>query len=211
MRKTVLAAMALACVFVPQASAKGPIVLCGPAACAALGSETETPVRWWGSADGSHVAPVAPAPFFKLRFAAHQSDALAFLVPSAGVLRTAPQGGGSVWFQPSADEAELLTQAAASLRPFAAPTRVTVTVNFRTVQRGAWGYLRLFTMGTSVASADTRGWLPVDTWGAETPWTQCYDCLWVSRTGAYLKRSGGDLLRIPARTAERVRHRLPLR
>ncbi|HEV8250197.1 MAG TPA: hypothetical protein VGQ15_09515 [Gaiellaceae bacterium] len=208
MRTIVFAALALACVFVPQASAKGPIALCGPAACATLGSETS--LRWWGPADGSHVAPPAPAQFFKLRFSAHEGDPLAYWVPSTGLLRTGARPGGPVWFQPSSEEAALLTQAAASLQPFTAPTRANVTVEYRSVPRGDWSYLRLFTMGTPVPGANTRTWLPVDMWGPDTPWTNCVDCLLVSRTDAYLKRSG-DVMRIPLRIAYRVRHRLPLR
>jgi hypothetical protein len=207
MRRTLLAALALACIFVPQASAKGPIAVCGPNACVTLGDETA--IQWWASDDAA-VAPPAPAAFFKLRFAAHQSDPLAYWVPSAGLLRTGARAGGPVWFRPSAEEAALLTQAIASVRPFAAPTRANVTVNYQSVPRGDWTYLRLFTVGTPVTTADVRHWLPVDMWGPDSPWTKCVDCLLISRSGAYLKRSA-DLLSIPPRTADRVRHRLPLR
>jgi len=207
MRWTLLAALALACVFVPQASAKGPIAVCGPKACALLGDETA--LSWWPPNEAA-VAPPAPAAFFKLRFAAHESDPLAYWVPSAGLLRTGARAGGPIWFRPSADEAALLTQAVASLRPFAAPTRVNVTVNYRSVPSGDWTYLRLFTVGVSAGTADVRHWLPVDMWGPDSPWTKCVDCLLISRGGAYLKRSG-DVVSIPSRIADRVRHRLPLR
>jgi hypothetical protein len=209
MRAALVTAVAAACIVVPQASAKGPLALCGPNACVTLAGETA--VNWSPPADGSHATPSAPAPFLKLRFADHEGAPLAYWVPSAGLLRTAPFIGAPVWFKPTDEDAALLTQTATSLRPFAAPTRVNVTVNFRTVPRGDLSYLRLFTMGTPVAAASTRGWLPVDMAGPETPWTRCYDCLWVSRTGAWLKRSDGTLLSIPSRIAYLVRHRLPLR
>jgi hypothetical protein len=207
MRTTILAALALALVFVPQASAKGPIAVCGPKACITLGDEAA--ISWWASDDAA-VSPSAPAAFLELRFAAHESDALAYWVPSAGLLRTGARAGGPVWFRPSVEEAALLTEAAASLRPFAAPTRVNVTVNYRSVPRGDWTYLRLFTAGTPVATAEVRHWLPVDMWGPNSPWTKCVDCLLVSRSGAYLKRSG-VVMSIPHRVADRIRHRLPLR
>jgi len=210
MRTTIFVGLvvALGCVFAPQASAKGPVAVCGPRACVTLGSEVD--VRWWGPADAAQARPPAPAPFFKLRFTAHEGDPLAYWVPSTGLLRSGARAGGPIWFTPSADEAALLTRAAASLQPFAVPTRANVTVGYRSVPHGDWTYLRLFTMGTPVTTADVRHWLPVDMWGPDTPWTRCVDCLLVSRTAAYLKRSG-EVVTIPSRIAYRVRHRLPLR
>jgi hypothetical protein len=201
--------LAIACCFVPQASAKGALALCGTGACVQIGSEGNSPVRWLADAYESHVAATAPAPFFKLRFAGG-SDVLAYWVPSAGVLRLQPRGG-NWWVRPSADEAAVLAQASATLRPFPAPRRMTVTVDDFVVPRGGSTYLRLFTTGTPMANPPhVRRWLAIDWWGGKTPWT---DGLWgfmsVSRTGPYLKRDG-DIVRIRPRIADRIRHRLPL-
>jgi hypothetical protein len=202
--RALAAALVVACSLVPQASAKGPISLCGAGSCAELAAS----VRWWPDAFDSHVRPVAPVPFFKLTWG--HPGVLAYWIPSTGVLRLAPQGGGAMWVRPTVEEAEELARASAGLTAFAAPTRVTVTVNDRSVQGDA-SYLRLFTMGRSVTTpAPARRWLPVDFWGAETPWTQCMYCLWISRTGAWLRRADGDVVAIPMRIANRVRARQPL-
>lgn len=196
--------MVVACSVVPQASAKGPISLCGAGGgCAELAAA----VRWWPDGFDTHVTPVAPAPFLKLTWG--HPGVLAYWIPSKGVLRLVPQGGGALWVRPSIDEVGELTRASAGLTPFPAPRRVTVTVNGRSV-RGGETYLRLFTLGRPVAGpVRSMGWLPVDFWGAETPWTQCLYCLWVSKAGAWLRRADGDVVAIPMRVAERVRARLP--
>jgi hypothetical protein len=201
--------LACACVLVPQASAKGPISLCGVGSCVQIGTQ-ETSVRWWGGAYESHVAPVAPAPFFKLRFANGYAP-LAYWVPSVGVLRVLSQNGPAIWVQPRPDEIEALNQAAASLRAFAAPKRVTVAVDAELVRRGAATYFRLFTMGTPVGRATgAKGWLPIDLRGGETPWTDAYSWMWISKAGGFLKHPDGDVRKISLRLAQRVRNRLPL-
>lgn len=203
------AVLAIACCFVPQASAKGALALCGVGGGVQIGSEGSSPVRWLADAYESHVTPAAPGPFFRLRFAGG-SDVLAYWVPAAGVLRLEPRGG-NWWVRPSADEAAALEQASATLRPFPAPRRVTVTVDDYVVPRGASTYLRLFTMGVPTANPPRVGrWLSIDWWGGKTPWT---DGLWgfmsISRAGPYLRRDG-DVVRIRPRVADRIRHRLPL-
>lgn len=193
-----------ACIFVPQASAKGPIELCGANRCVQVGSEQSG--LWWSSEHELRGAPVAPAPFLRLRFA-DIPGTLAYWIPEDGVVRTAPQGGAGVWVRPTTDQVKLLTQAGATLRAFAAPKRATVTVGYRDVPRGGSTYLRLFTMGVPVAGASgARGWTRVLIWTGDTPWSYG---MWVSRAGAFLKRADA-VVRISSALAERIRNRLPL-
>lgn len=201
--------VACALVVVPNASAKGPVSVCGVGSCAQVGT-AESTVRWWGGAYETHVAPVAPAPFFALTFAVYARP-VAYWVPSAGVLRVASPSGPAIWVQPTANELAALAQAAGSLRPFSAPQRVKVAVDGQPVRRGQATYFRLFTMGAPVARAvGAKGWLPIDFRGAETPWTDSYAWMWISKAGRYLKHPYGDVMRISLGTARRIRARLPL-
>ncbi len=210
MRRWLAIVGVLACVVVPQASAKGPVSVCGVDACAQVGT-VESSVRWWGGAYDSHVRTAAPAPFFALRFGSVYEDPVAYWVPSAGALRVQSQAGPAIWVQPSSDDVAALEQATASLQPFAAPQRPSVAVDGYPVRRSQATYMRLFTAGTLVARAvGAKGWLAVDFRGGETPWTDAYAWLWVSRTGRYLKHPDGDVVRIPLRLAQRIRLRLPL-
>jgi hypothetical protein len=193
----------------PQALAKGPINLCGANGCAAVGTETSS-VRWLAGEYVHHVSPVAPSPYFKLVLASYSSP-VGYWIPSSSVLRLSQsQGGPAMWFKPRFDEAATLTQAAASLRPFATPRRATVAVN-NTIVRQSSTYLRLFTIGAPVATwPGARGWLPIYMWGSDTPWTDGLNFMSISRAGSFLKRGDGDVVKIPARVADRIRHRLPL-
>jgi hypothetical protein len=207
--RTFLVVISLAFAIAPQALAKGPIILCGAGLCAPVGTAETTPVRWLGEDDG-HVAPVAPAPFFKLQLDGI-SGLIGYWIPSSSVLRLSKsQGGPAVWLQPRFDEVAALTQAAETLRPFAAPKRATVAVN-NVIVRQSSTYLRLFTLGVPVATwTGANGWLPIYIWGAETPWTDGLNFMSISRAGSFLKRGDGDVVEVPARIADRIRHRLPL-
>lgn len=210
MRIAVVMALACALVLAPQASAKGPVSACGQNGCASVGTE-EAAIAWWGGAYSSHVAPAAPAPFFALRFGSVYEDPVAYWVPSAGELRVVSAAGPAVWVRPSAADVAALTRATASLQPLSAPATATVSVDSRRVPRGATTYLRLLTAGAAVARASgAKGWLPIDFRGGETPWTDAYSWLWISRARGYLKRPDGDVQRIPTSLANRIRHRLPL-
>lgn len=209
MKRLVLVA-ALALALAPQAFAKGPVVLCGAGGCNRLEDETASAVRYWGDAGDPRVAPPAPAPFYKLEFA-DLPGVLAYWIPSAGVLRLSlAQAGPVIWSPALPDETTLLANAAAGLTPFAAPRTVTVAVDNRAARRPAT-YLRLYTLGTPVQSwRGARGWLPIYLFGDETPWTDGLTFMWISKHGSFLKRGDGDVMRIPARVAAEIRHRLPL-
>lgn len=205
-----LVIISVALAITPQALAKGPISLCGVGGCALVGTVETSPVRWLASEYAGHVAPVAPAPFFKLQTGGY-SGLIGYWIPSGSVLRLSQQQGGpALWFQPRFGEVAALTQAAATLQPFPAPKRATVAVN-NTIVRHSASYLRLFTIGVPVATwTGAKGWLPIYMWGSETPWTDGLNFMSISKAGSFLKRGDGDILKIPARVADRIRHRLPL-
>ena len=209
-RISIAIAFACALVLVPQAAAKGPVSVCGQSGCAPVGTEGAS-IAWWGGAYASHVAPAAPAPFFALRFGDVYQDPVAYWVPSAGVLRVVSASGPAVWVRPSAEDVAALEQATASLQPFAPPQTARVAVDGRPVRHGRQTYMRLFTTGAPVLIAvGAKGWLPIDFHGGETPWTDAYAWMWISKAHAYLKHPDGDVLRISPSLAGRIRHRLPL-
>lgn len=208
--KRLLLVAALALVLVPQAAAKGPIVLCGPGKCMPIEDEAANTVRYGGSAGDARTLPPAPSAFYELRFS-DLPGALAYWIPSAGVLRLSVAQAGPVYWSPTLPaETSLLTSVAAHLAPFPAPRTVDVAVDSHAVRRPAT-YLRLFTLGTPVQRwPGAGGWLPVYLFGDETPWTDGLVFMWISRHGSYLRRGDGDVVRIPARDASRIRARLPL-
>jgi hypothetical protein len=197
--------MALALVIVPQASAKGPVVLCGTGGCVPLGSDAAG-LRF-SSGDGAHVDPVPAGPFFKLRFGA-AGGSLGYWVPKAGIMRTGLQSGYGSWTRPSAEESALLADAASTLRPFAAPRHASVTVGSHGVRRGTWTYLRLFTMGTPVTRAvGAKSWIRLLVWTGDSPWSAI---MWISKSNSFLDRGGGQIVQLSPKVADRIRHRLPL-
>jgi hypothetical protein len=195
----------LACSFVAQASAKGPILLCGTGGCVPLGSEGIG--LGFLREDRSHAAAVGPAPFFRLRFG-DRGGSLAYWVPGAGVMRTGLQSGYGVWEQLQPEESALLTRTATTLRPYVAPRRARVTVGNYDVRRGASTYFRLYAMGAPVSSVvGVKGWIRLSIWAGDSPWTAT---MWISSDKSFLDRGGDQIVRLPPRVASLIRHRLPL-
>jgi hypothetical protein len=196
----------LAAVFaVPSAAAKGPFQLCGATGCAELGPETAPPVRLGADAAAAAVGPVAPASYFVVRFAEFGS-ALAYWIPSAGLLRLTRSNGGNVWVATLPAEDALLREKAAGLTPFAAPAHLAVTVNYTPVKsKDADSYFRLFTIGTPLA-AEPAGvvWQPIWVHGGASPWNDGVSSFAISAKGSLLKRDG-QVLRISAALAKRIR------
>jgi hypothetical protein len=167
----------------------------------------------WLGADATAVSPVAPASYFVVRFADF-GGALAYWIPSAGLLRlTQTQGGGvhNLWVATLPAEDALLQQKAAGLTPFGAPAHLAVTVNFTPVKgKDADSYFRLFTIGTPLASEPAGVvWLPIWVHGGTSPWNDGLSSFAVSRKGSLLKRDG-QVLRISAAVAKRIRAAQPL-
>src|SRR5439155_27084474 len=95
MLRWVAVAVALAFVVAPQASGKGPVMLCGGNGCGELGNGPF--FSWSPAAYTSHVRPAAPAPFYKLLVGDY---AIAYWVPSTGSLRVADGQGPAIWVTP---------------------------------------------------------------------------------------------------------------
>jgi len=206
----VLAAALAGLAVVPSALAKGPFQICGADACAQLAPETSPPVRIFGLQPSiPRTAPPAPAPYFVIRFA-DVGGALGYWIPSVSKLRLVSQSGIGGWVTPLPDETALLVEKTAGLVPYPPPTRYKAYVQLEPVKRPA-GYLRLLTMGTPVASTPhVSDWLIVWFGAGTTPWTDYTSMLYVSKTGSFLKREDGTILRIPAGTAKKIRARQPL-
>jgi hypothetical protein len=208
-RTILLAALALAALFVvaPSALAKGPLQVCGASGCVDLAPETETG-KWVSAPGGSSLAPPAPAPYFVLRFAEFGSS-LGYWIPSASVLRTF-QSTTAVWSAVSPETQATLVQLTAGLQPYAAPKRAVAFVDYDNVKRGET-YLRLYTIGTPVVASPPAStvWLGIWLHGGTSPWTDGMSSFWISQKGNLLKRDG-QVLRIPGAVAKRIRAHLPL-
>lgn len=212
-RSTLLLILLAACVAVPSAAAKGPFQVCGATGCAELGPEAAPPVRLGADAAAAVVGPVAPVSYFVVRFAEFGS-ALAYWIPSAGLLRLSQTQGGAVhnvWVATLPAEDALLRDKAAGLTPFAAPAHLAVTVNYTAVRsKDADSYFRLFTIGTPLASEPAGVvWQPIWVHGGASPWNDGLSSFAVSRKGSLLKRDG-QVLRISASLAKRIRAAQPL-
>jgi hypothetical protein len=206
MLRWIAVASAFACLLVPQASAKGPVVLCGASGCRDLGSEPF--FRWLPSAYTVHVRPAAPGPFYKLRIGDYS---LAYWVPSTGVLRVSDGEGPATWVRPRPIDLALLREVSSGLQPFPTPTRADAMVDFVDVRHGSATYLRLFTMGRLArGSVRVNSWLDIGIFGGDTPWTDGQYWMWVAKNGPYVRHVDGDVMRVSPRIASRIRHRLPL-
>ncbi len=209
-RTTLLAAIvaAAALAAAPPGLAKGPLQACGVSGCVDIAPETDTG-RWIGSTPGaSSLAPPAPAPYFVLRLGEF-GGASAFWIPSASVIRTF-QSTSVVWSAVAPETQAALVQLTSGLQPFAAPKRAVAFVDYDNVKRGET-YLRLYTIGTPVVSSPPAAtvWLGIWLHGGKSPWNDGMSSFWISQKGNLLKRDG-QVLRIPAAVAKRIRAHLPL-
>jgi hypothetical protein len=207
-RWLVVAAFVMLVALVPPAGAKGPVQLCGPTGCVEL-SRDPTGIGWAPGyyPSGSRVPAAAPSPFYVIRFA-DIPDTLAYWIPSAGALRVG-SFDSTRWVPVRGEDLAALTTGAADLEPFGAPRVVRAQVGERAARGGA-SYLRLFTVGTEVATGRSpAGWLRVWITGSPTPWTDGRNSLWISRRGSLLVRDG-QMVRLPKLLAERVRARVAL-
>lgn len=194
---------AAAAVLAPSAAAKGPIQLCGPEACSTFAEEGALPRLLVAS---SRPGSMPLRPYYVVRFR-DLGGPLAYWVPASGLLRWGQQLEG--WRRPSAETAATLAAAAGGLRPHAPPRVADVIVDGRKLRRGAEFLRLLFTAGVP-AAAPRAAWLEVFLFGVESPWTDGLGSVWVSRSGAYLRR-GAETFRVSPAFATSVRDGLPLR
>jgi hypothetical protein len=189
------------------AQAKGPVEICGANGCTRLyGTGAEPAVNILTQAGRARLTPAAPTKFFSIRFVDQPGSALAYWIPTAGLLRVGWER--ATWISPTKVEGRLLRAKTRGLRPLSAPKSVSVFVNLKPV-RGDLSYLRLYTLGHVTRDANRGGWLKIKIFGRSTPWTDGKSSLWISRRGAFLRRDG-EIIAIPATIAARVRARLPL-
>jgi hypothetical protein len=204
-----LALLVLALVFAaPSASAKeGPpptIEVCGPHGCADVSADS------WNPAFGFLLQPTTVRPVSAYyTIAEPELGATAFWLPAAGAVRQI-RGAVTWWSTVDAASAARLAEATAGLEPYTLPADVRATVAGRAVP-DASGYLRLFEIGSPAPSwprATRRLSIRIVTQPA-SPWGDCKDTVFVSRTGGLLLRDH-ELVRIPVTLARRLRARLPL-
>lgn len=200
-RIAVLATLAL--VAAPAAQAKGPVQLCGPGGCATFAAEGDG-LQWLLSLPGGAPAP-APAPYYVIRFANAVGTPLGYWIPSARIVRYVGSGGIGTW---SATDDSSLRTAAGTLPPFRVPKQMTVYVNGDNV-KGDATYLRLYTLGTPASAPARVSWLPIWIMGSNSPWTDGFIDLRISRKGNYVFRNG-LVYSIPEKIAQRVLRKLPL-
>jgi hypothetical protein len=133
---------------------------------------------------------------------------VAYWGTKASALRIVSQNGPSGWIAIRLDEAALLADKTAGLRPYSPPLRVKAYVDWEPVKHPS-GWLKLATVGEPAAVSSSRKWLEIWLVGGSSPWNDGSAHLAISRTGNYLLRDGA-VVTIPKQVADRVRKRLPL-
>ncbi len=161
-------------------------------------------------------APPPPQPFYRVGLSSGRSCALvtdvgtAFFIPGAGEVRIYGADGNALWIKLSSRVTTRLRKLVRRVRPYGAPKRLReVSINDVSARRPS-SYLHLYTLGTPTRVAGAAvGWLPILFFGATSPWTDGKNSIWISRRGDYLKRDG-QLVRISASLATRIRHARPI-
>jgi hypothetical protein len=205
--------VAVPLVLAPQAFAKGPVVLCGPSACAPLLDEGPGLTLLFSATSQTQVAVPSPSPYFAVKFR-DLGEPLAYWVPAAGALRfTSGSGTSPTWVRPQPELAGLLSAAAAGtagLVPYQ-PSVDWVVVGAKDVSRPS-SYVRLYTIGTPTTARPNRhAWVRIWISIGLSPWADGDTALmWISRSGPYLLRQG-QVLEIPQGIAVQIRHGRPLR
>jgi hypothetical protein len=212
--------------------------LCGPQAC---GSVLDTSVIQAVPLDSASVrvrtGPATPAPYYQLELVVQGGGASivpgAFYVRAADEIRTAEPVTRAVWARLPARVAAALRAVTDGVRPYPLPRVETVIVGERRA-RDPQSYLRLYAVAGKPA-ADPAGprptvdavhgfadwkrwyakvrrlWLPVvSSSPVASPWTGDSTDVWISKRGALLERDG-EVVRVDAAFAARVRQALPLR
>ncbi len=137
----------------------------------------------------------------------------AYFIPAAGEVRVLGAADDAFWVKLAPGVATKLRKAVRKVKPYQAPTTLTsVSVNDRSAAHPS-SYLRLYSIGRPIKTAPNGiYWLYISLLGASpaSPWTDGRSALWVSRRGHnYLKRDG-QIVRIPASVAARIRRAAPI-
>jgi hypothetical protein len=213
MRRAALVVLALL-VAGPAAQAKAPpfgVDVCG-ASCIHLDSQTaeRLPGIFWNSA--SPIAPVAPAPFYVLRWQWEEGGptTTAYYVPSRSAVYDTTNGGVG-WERLDAFTAQQAPSVFAPLPPAPEPTFARVTVGGRGVEDPA-SYARLYHAGRLVwPDPPVAKWVRVVAESTQpSPWTGRDADVEISARGGYLSIHSW-VFKIPKRLAARARAGLSLR
>jgi hypothetical protein len=194
--------------------------VCGPHGVAHLTGAIEKRVPTKYDPSLKAAGPAAPHAFYRADLngsttcAVDQVSPLAYFIPATGEVRIEGKAIGSVlWVKLAPDVAAELRKAVDKVKPYRAPTKLTsALINDQSVVRPS-SYLRLYTIGRPVKRAP-KGihWLYISLFrvGPPSPWTDRQNNLFVSRRGHnYLKRDG-QIVRIAASVAARIRRAAPI-
>ncbi len=200
-------AFAVVALLIPLPSAaKGPLDICGPAACIQLGDEASAMTFLAPSASINTTGATVPSAYFALRFHATNGSPVGYWVPSANALDL-----NGVWTAVSPEQAALLQEQTVGLAAYQ-PRVDWAWVGSRLVKRTstASSYLRLYTIGTPLDAVPSVGFEVIQLISfTESPWYTSGSSLMISRKGAVLLRFGKPL-KIPAGIARRIRAGQPL-
>ena len=189
--------------------------VCGPHRAAHLTGaiEQKVPVQY-----KTGLRPAAPAPpqtFYRVDLNGSTTCAQnmvpgqpAYFIPAAGEVRILGTADDAFWVKLAPGVVAKLRKAVRKVKPYRAPMTLTsVSVNDRSAANPS-SYLRLYRIGRPTKTApDGIHWLYISLLGASpaSPWTDGRNALWVSRRGHnYLKRDG-QIVRIAAPVAARIR------
>ena len=194
--------------------------LCGPHRAAHLTGAIEQKVPVEYKTGLRAASPVPPQPFYRVDLNGSTTCAQnmapgqpAYFIPAAGEVRIVGTADNAFWVKLASDVTAKLRKAVRKVKPYRAPTTLTsVNVNDQSAAHPS-SYLRLYRIGRPIKTAPSGvHWLQVSLFGESppSPWTDGRNALRVSRRGHnYLKRDG-QIVRIPASVAARIRRAAPI-
>jgi hypothetical protein len=191
--------------------------VCGPHHAAHLAGAIEERVPTTYDPRMKVAPPAAPQAFYRVDLngsttcATNGATPLGYFVPATGEVRVLGQADNAFWVKLAPDVTATLRRAIRKVQPYRAPTTLSsVLVNDNDAARPS-SYLRLYTIGTPTRSAPSGiHWLRIVLFGDTSPWTDGRDALLIARRGHnYLKRDG-QVVRIAASVAARIRRAQPI-
>ncbi len=194
------------------------IRICGPHKSVAVKSALAQSVPTAYVAGLRAAAPARPQSFYKIQLDVSRScnvsfpnAPIAFYVPAAAEVRIlGATGAAAFWVHLPRNVNNVLREAAHRVKPFPAPrTLASAEISHQLAAKPST-YLRLYTVGTPVRRAPGAGsWNRITLTGPSSPWSDGWNSLRISRLADYLSRDG-QLVRIPASVAVRIRRGAPI-
>jgi hypothetical protein len=196
--------------------------LCGPNACAAIGTNDGEPLAislFYGGGSVELWTPkVPPASFYAMHWSFQQGEThTGYYVPLLNAFRfvgstSGPESANGLvhWVKLGQSAQTILERITSTLEPFPAPVPSRVTVGGRPVQDPE-SYLRLWSVGNPTYTWPRTGFTAIKvTSDMVSPWTDRAAHLSISRRGGFLMRDS-TVYRIPTQLARLVRARASLR